>query len=234
MTDFDDLIGRVRACDPVQKQKIFQEIRDDIVIHDLEQAFGVRAEVILEAINRSADLTKRGVRGVIAETVFVLDVLPMLTGWRVEPLIGNPSYDACAVRDDDRIRIQVKMQRRRNYEPMMRRGSYVVEVQRTRTGDKHGVKTRPYRFGEFDVLAVCMQPSTHDWHSFMYAAAADLFPDSRDATVIKTLQPVSADPFEGGGIWTSNLSAVLDRCVSRRQRAVVPATRMGSGDVEFR
>lgn len=216
MSDFDDLIARVRACPPDQKQRIFHEIRDDIVIHDLELAFGVHAEVILEAISRSTDLTQRGVRGVIAETVFVLDVIPTLEGWRDDPPVGDLSYDACLHRENHRVRIQVKMQRRIKGEAMKQRGSYVVEVQRTRGGEKDGIKTRPYRFGEFDMLAVCMQASTRNWHAFMYASAADLLPDVRDATIIKTLQPVPAHTAEHEGIWTNNLPAALERIAGRQ------------------
>lgn len=94
---------------------------------------------------------------------------------------------------------------------MLRGGSHVVEVQRTRTGNKGGVKTRPYRFGEFDLLAVCMQASTGDWHSFMYIAANKLTADPRDKTIIKTFQVIP--DFENGdhGIWTKDLTTALDR-----------------------
>lgn len=217
MSDFEDLLARVRACPPDRKQRIFAEIRDDIIIHDLERVFGVRAEVILEAISRSTDLTQRGVRGVIAETVFVLDVIPTLADWRDEPPIGDLSYDACLCREDHRVRIQVKMQRRTKGEPMMQRGSFVVEVQRTRTGEKGGVATRPYRFGEFDMIAVCMQASTRDWHAFMYASAADLLPDVRDPGIIKTFQPVPSHTAEHEGIWTNDLSAALERFTGGRR-----------------
>ena len=162
MDSFENIVRAVRSCTPEQKQRIFNEIRDSILIHNLERTFGVRAEVILEAISRANDLTQRGVRGVIAETVFVLDVLPNATGWQSDPPVGDLSYDACLHKNDRRVRIQVKTQRRKAGAPMRQRGSYVVEVQRTRTGQKDGVSARPYRFGEFDLLAVCMwlQPET--------------------------------------------------------------------------
>lgn len=75
MNNFDELVRAVRACTPEQKQRIFLEVRDLILIHELEKTFNVRAEVILEAISRASDLTQRGVRGLIAETAFVLDVI---------------------------------------------------------------------------------------------------------------------------------------------------------------
>lgn len=211
MNNFDNLIQAVRSCTPEQKQRIFSEIRESILIHKLEQAFNVRAEVILEAISRASDLTQRGVRGVISETVFVMDVIPTLQGWQNEAPVGNMSYDACLVRGARRIRIQAKMQRKEKGKPMLRGGSHIVEVQRTRTGNKAGVTTRPYRFGEFDLLAVCMQASTGDWHSFMYVPANNLTPDHRDAKIIKTFQAIPS--FDNGdhGVWTKDLSTALER-----------------------
>jgi len=211
MDSFDDLVRAVRSCTPEQKQRIFQEIRDSILIHDLERTFGVRAEVILEAISRANDLTQRGIRGVIAETVFVLDVLPTATGWQSDPPVGDLSYDACLHKDGRRVRIQVKTQRRKAGQPMVQRGSYVVEVQRTRTGQKDGESTRPYRFGEFDLLAVCMWASTKDWHSFLYVPAAQLLPDERDKRIIKTFQPVPSYEDVDGDLWAKSLTTALDR-----------------------
>lgn len=38
---------------------------------------------------------------------------------------------------------------------------FMTETQKTRTGtDGEENQTRPYRYGEFDILAVSMQPST--------------------------------------------------------------------------
>jgi hypothetical protein len=45
---------------------------------------------------------------------------------------------------------------------------YAVEVQKTRSGEKKGQKTRPYRFGDFDILAVNLHPTTGDWKRFVY------------------------------------------------------------------
>jgi hypothetical protein len=153
MDDFEKLRLAVRGCNPEQKQQLFADIRDHIRIHDLERHFHVRAEIILEAISRAGDLTQRGVRGLIAETAFVLDILPKMEGWESDPPIGDVSYDACLKKEGRSIRIQVKMQRKVRGEPMLRRGLHVVEVQRTRTGKtKQGGDTRPYRFGEFEQL----------------------------------------------------------------------------------
>ncbi len=209
MDNFDQLIDAIRFCTPGEKQRIFSEIRDSIVIHELEKTFNARAEIILEAISRASDLTQRGVRGVIAETVFVLDVIPTVTGWQSNPPVGDVSYDACLQKDDRLVRIQVKTQRRKAGQPMMQGGSYVVEVQRTRKGEKDGLSTRPYRFGEFDLLAVCMWASTGDWHTFLYAPAAKLTADKRDKSIIKTMQPIPNYEKDDKGIWTKDLAVAL-------------------------
>jgi hypothetical protein len=211
MDSFDALMQAIERCSADQKQAIFQSIRQHISIHELEVGFNVRAEVILEAIRRASDLTQRGVRGIIAETTFALDVVPTMVGWTSEPIIGDAAYDTKLSRDNHSVRIQVKLQRKRLGKPMMRGGMYVVEVQRTRGGERDGRKTRPYRFGEFDLLAVCMEPSAKDWHAFLYASARALRPDCREPDIIDKFQFVPAFPAENDEIWTSDLSLALSR-----------------------
>lgn len=209
MNNRQELLSVIKSCTPEQKQEIFLAIRDSILIHDLERKFQVRAEVILEAIARSNDITQRGVRGLIAELVFVMDILPTVKSWQSDPPIGDVAYDACLVNGDCRVRIQVKMQRRVKGAPMIRAGSHVVEVQRTRTGTKNGSATRPYRFGEFDLLAVSMQASTGSWTSFMYAAATALTPKTARPDEIDTFQLIPA--IGDNGVWTNDLLTALDR-----------------------
>lgn len=94
---------------------------------------------------------------------------------------------------------------------MIQGGSYVVEVQRTRGGQRAGVSTRPYRFGEFDLLAVCMQASTGDWHSFLYAPAARLVADQTDKSIIKKFQAVPSYEMGDGDVWAKSLTTTLER-----------------------
>lgn len=217
MGDFEELLKHVWRCSREQKQRIFQEIRDEIQIHPLEREFNARAEVILEAIRRSNDLTKRGIRGVIAEATFVIEILPQLKGWMDITEEGNFAYDAHIRKGRRRVRIQVKMQRKKDQRPMKANEGYrdlpadvyVVEVQRTRGGkDAEGRATRPYRFGEFDLLAVCMEPSTRDWRRFMYAVADHLQPDPKDAKIIRKFQAV---PEKSDDVWTDNLEQCLKK-----------------------
>lgn len=210
MDSFEQLVDAVRSCTPEQKQRIFSEIRDSILIHELERTFNVRAEIILEAISRAGDFTQRGMRGVIAETVFVLDVLPTANGWLSEPPIEGVAYDVQLQKNGQRVRIQVKTQRRQDGKPMIKRSSYVVEVQRTRGGKRAGKDTRPYRFGEFDLLAVCMWASTGDWHSFLYAPAMRLKADPNDSTVIDKFQYLPIYEDGNGSVWTKNLIYALE------------------------
>src|SRR5690606_25833259 len=71
----------------------------------------------------------------------------------------------------------------------------------TRTGTDGGDnQTRPYRFGEFDVLAVSMQPSSGKWDCYMYSLGRWLLP-GRQPGEIATLQPVAKLPDD---FWTDN------------------------------
>jgi hypothetical protein len=119
------------------------------------------------------------------------------------------------------LRIQVKLQRKERQEPKLISKAqrnllvnppellYVVEVQRTRTGKRKKKvtnsvsdivdivpvdieETRPYRFGEFDVIAVNMHPSTGNWKRFMYTVGNWLIARPAPADqLIEIMQPVS-------------------------------------------
>ncbi len=80
-------------------------------IHPLEAEWRVPAEVILEAISRSPDLSKRGVRGLIAEAYFDQMISAGVPGWRKDMPVGNHSFDCRLCNADKEIRIQVKSQR---------------------------------------------------------------------------------------------------------------------------
>lgn len=183
---FQTLLSSIRKLSKEQKQIIFCEIRESIIVHKLENEFNISAETILEAISRASDITKRGVRGVIAETVFTQEVVSTLEGWQNCTPDGDYPYDVRLTDGQRYARIQVKLQRKERGQPKMRRPKgrtfgpadyYAVEVQRTRTGENGtGLQTRPYKFSEFDVIAVNMEPSTGDWRKFMYAHVSALGP----------------------------------------------------------
>jgi hypothetical protein len=204
-----------------------------LIPHPLEREWGIDADTILSAISRSSDLTKRGVRGIIAEAVFESNVVPIAagSGWDAVPITGDLSYDALLKKGDLSARVQIKLQRLENRTPKLyypnhyERGSlYVVEVQKTRSGERvameklqgssteipvtksHVEKTRPYRFGDFDILAVNMHPSCGDWNSFRYTLGSWLLPRLKDAALIEIFQPVAAVPND---VWTDDITTCL-------------------------
>jgi len=213
--------------------------------HSLEAEWGIDADTILSAINRSSDLTKRGVRGIIAEAVFVDEIIPAVSnsGWHLVEIDGDHPFDALLKKSDRSARIQVKLQRLEKGQPKLYYPKYyaegslfVVEVQKTRTGEKKTrakipatgetssmtetftEQTRPYSFGDFDILAVNMQPSNKDWRSFRYTVASWLLPRPRDERLIEIFQPVAARPND---IWTDDLGTCLEWFENGREARVL-------------
>jgi hypothetical protein len=204
-----------------------------LVPHPLEREWGIDADTILSAISRSSDLTKRGVRGIIAEAVFVDEIMPTVkrSGWHPVDVDGDHPYDAMLKKDELTARIQVKLQRLEKGVPKLyypkhyEQGTlFVVEVQKTRTGEKTSkkalpgtgttitttesvtVNTRPYNFGDFDILAVNMHPSTGSWKNFRYTVASWLLPRHANTSLVEIFQPVSAVPNDA---WTDDLDVCL-------------------------
>ena len=112
---------------------------------------------------------------------------------------------------------------------------YVVETQRTRGGrdQQTGQDTRPYRFGEFDILAVSLQPSTGDWTSFIYTVASWLLPRPKSRRLMLKFQPVPKSPND---VWTANLETCISwfrsherRKILSRSQYVVPGRRAPEG-----
>ncbi len=216
------------------EQLALRRFLERVVPHALEKSWGVDASAILDAIEKSSDLTRRGLRGILAEAIFESDVVPSLgQGWSAAPIDRNEDlpYDSLLVNGDERVRVQVKLQRSEKGSPKLfypkhyEEGSlYVVEVQKTRTGTvdvKQALPdsnetlmvtkstredTRPYRFGQFDILAVSMHPSTGDWKDFRYTVSDWLLPRYDEPFKIAVLQPVAKIP---NGVWTDDLPTCL-------------------------
>lgn len=224
------------SADDEVKESVLVELRRTIPIHSLEIKWSTTAEFILEAISRSQDITKRGVRGIIAELAFSEYVLkPMRSVWREHQLAGDLPYDALIEDAKGKIRIQTKNQRLvkgiplRPNATMVRlypdvEGWFVAETQKTRSGKPKKINasdidsatlideaelqsTRPYRFGEFDILSVCLQPSSGDWTRFMYTPARTLIASTKNPTLISTFQPVPSVP---SFAWTNNLVTCIE------------------------
>ncbi len=94
---------------------------------------------------------------------------------------------------------------------------WVVETQKTRGGLKKGVDTRPYRFDEFDILAVSMHPSTGKWSDFMYVPSRWLLPRSEKANLIMKFQPVSK---QADADWTDNILTCIKRYRSNKRKTI--------------
>ena len=207
----DQIRELLDSCSKEQRQSVFQELRKDFPIHEIEKTLNVEAEIILEAISRAGDLTLRGIRGIIAEAAFKTKVVGTLQGWIEQTPAGNHPFDFVLTDGHGDIRVQVKMQRQKNHRPMMANEGYrflpsdmhVVETQRTR-GGRHpttGENTRPYKFDEFDILAVALHPSTGDWSRFLYTVNSWLLPRAEDQNLMLKFQPVPAAPNQN---WTDD------------------------------
>ena len=229
----DEIKQAIDDLSPEDRRSL-RRFLEQLAPHKLEERWGIGGSVLLDAIEKSSDLTKRGLRGILAEAIFESDVVPELrNGWTASEINRDEDlpYDTLLIKEGRAVRVQVKLQRSEKGEPKLfhpkhyEQGSlYVVEVQKTRTGtttvnetlpdSSQKLKvtksktedTRPYRFGQFDVLAVNMQPSTNDWKSFRYTLGDWLLPRDNEPTKIAIFQPVSKLPNE---VWTDDLSECL-------------------------
>ena len=245
MSETYKIIERLIAECTAEERKALKLHLCRVLPHPLEDRWGIDADTILNAIDRASDLTKRGIRGIIAEAVFVNDVLPTVleSGWVSTQIAGDYPYDALLSRGSHFARIQVKLQRTEKGIPKLYYPNrypdmklFVVEVQKTRSGEKATTrtensdksdsrtqvvktKTRPYTFNDFDLLAVSMHPSTGNWHSFRYTVASWLLPRPKNPELIEVFQPVSEGTDE---TWTEDLNTCLDWLVSGQYQSVLP------------
>lgn len=207
---------RLIAAGDYERREIFQWLREGQRLHPLEDEFGAPAEVILEAISRSSDLTKRGVRGVIAEAMFAVVVVAQLEDWEDITPSGNQPFDFLLKNRNEKVSIQLKMQRQKAHRPMTANQGYrilssdywVVETQKTRGGKgTSGQDTRPYRFGEFQILAVSLHPSTGNWSDFLFTLSDWLLPRGDNPDQLLKFQPV---PKVENDEWTSKLEVAIE------------------------
>ncbi|MGD0792708.1 MAG: hypothetical protein ABR920_13155 [Terriglobales bacterium] len=227
----------IESLTPSELESLTSYLRSKLPMHALEQKWRISYELILDAIYRSQDIVQRGVRGVIAEAVFEAKVLPAIRGWRAMPVIGDLPYDFNIRRDSDQreIKIQVKLQRTQGGAPLIRAvfgpDTFIVEVQKTRSGTKRKrkgaldaksaptapEKTRPYQFGDFDIIAVNMQPSTQDWSRFMYTVGSWLMARAGDKKLIEIMQPVSRNRSD---VWTDSIEECINWFLSGQRKVV--------------
>ena len=235
-------------CSSEEQAALFRELRARHLIHEFEGIIGAPAEMILEAVHRAPELTRRMLKGVIADAAFrQFAVLALAeSGWRDVTPVGNFAYDYGLDDGTGTVTVQVKLQRSAQGAPVVKNGArfgfgetvHIVETQKTRTGaDGENNRTRPYRYGEFDILAVSMQPSTAKWDRYMYTLGRWLLP-GRNKGEIATLQPVAMGPNE---FWTDDFRTatqwfrtedagkrMADTAAAAKKRSAKAATRKKS------
>ncbi|WP_348262859.1 hypothetical protein P8935_24090 [Telmatobacter sp. DSM 110680] len=226
----DEVLRVLETLSDSEAQEVARYLRKRLLAHPLESKWNTQWELILDAIARSEDISQRGLRGLIAEAAFESRVVASLVGWKQVPVVGERPYDfklESTTVANLAVTIQVKLQRMEKGIPLLASNSlrcypddfFIVEVQKTRNGEDGEGKTRPYRFGEFDILAVSMHPSTADWSKFMYTVGNWLLPRAKagEEKQIKVLQPVSGVPDD---VWTDNLSVCIGWFLGKEKRTV--------------
>lgn len=220
------------AASPDDRRRIFQDLRKEFPIHELEREWNAPSEVVLAAIARATDLTQRGLKGVIAEAAFGQTVVVPLQsdGWADDTPTGDIPFDFRLKDKLGTVKVQVKNQRKEAQVPKLWRkqpGVYVTETQRTRSGtDSAGQDTRPYKFGEFDILAVCLHPSTNDWGKFLYTVGNWLLPRDSNKKLVAVMQPV--DP-KASSDWTSDFATAVSWYRSGIKRTIAIPVVPNSG-----
>lgn len=241
MSDIDEVKRLLARLDESQLRQVHAYLRNLLPKHPVEERLMISAEAMLDALDRAGDFTVRMIRGVFAEAAFATEALPELAGrWRLLPLPSNdPPYDFLLTdlaKPDappeglqyPKVRVQIKMQRSQGKQPLPASeiwstrvkwpsDHYVVEVQKSRKGEKNGKATRPYRFNEFDVLAVSLGPARGRWGVFMYTVERWLLPNPEDESEILTFQPVAPSDNDS---WTSDFNRVVEWLRSGEQRRI--------------
>jgi hypothetical protein len=216
------------ACTPEQREELVRLVRLEYRVHRIEREWNTSAEVVLEALARAGELTQRMFKGILAEAACKVEIIDKLTGWEDVTPPGVHPFDFVVQRGSDRATIQTKLQRKQGGKPFMyrvpgRRGPatpfYVVETQKSRRGADRssGANTRPYRFGEFDVLAVCMEPATGDWSQFRFTVGNWLIPRQEAPDLIAVYQPVS---LEFNDDWTNSLATAVAWSQAKRTKTI--------------
>ena len=222
------LKAQIRALNEEEKRLLYHQLKREVEPHTLELEWDIDGDYILTAIQLAPDITRRGVRGILAEAKLGTDVIAALEGkgWREVVATTDQPYDYLIEDAGGPVKIQVKNQRREKGEPLTaksrfkRADYYIVETQKTRSGkDKEGATTRAYRFDEFNILAVCLQPSTGSWNDFLFTVARWLLPSDKNPNWIGTYQPVPTGKNE---VWADDLEVAIQWLRGGEEKSVLP------------
>ena len=109
----DDILA---GCSESERRELFKALLATEQVHELEAMLKAPAAVILEAIHRAPELTRRMLRGIIADAAFARYTIPRLqaNGWRDVTPPGNFAFDHLVEDSHGKISIQVKLQRSEN------------------------------------------------------------------------------------------------------------------------
>lgn len=230
MSDLDEVKRLLDRMDEKERRGVAAYVRSLLPRHPVEDRLMISSEGILDALDRAGDFTFRMIRGVFAEAAFATDVLPTISDrWRLLPIAGERAFDflltdlpvetvPAPTAVFPSVRLQVKMQRSERQEPLHANevwtkrvrwpeDHFIVELQKSRKGQKSGVSTRPYRFNEFDLVAVSLGPALGKWSAFIYTVARWLLPDPADPGNILLYQPVA--PSEND-CWTTDFNRAVE------------------------
>lgn len=157
----------------------------------------VKPEILLDALNFANEFTFRNLRGLISE--YYLRQRLIKNGFVLLPTEQNDPFDFKIEKNNKIFTIQLKLQRQSAGQPIFTQdiskklpaGFYVSEIQRCRNGfDRKGFSTRPYKFTDFDILAVCLEPVTKDWHDFTFCLTSNLLADPKHPSNIFKYQAI--------------------------------------------
>jgi hypothetical protein len=207
--DFNKLLLILKRCDKNQLEIIAKHLDIKPFSHPLEKLINVKAEILLDSLLRSSYITLNGIRGIIAESTFNSLIVKDSKRWKDIPAGAQNPYDFILEDNAGQVRIQIKLQRKVENLPWIRTdGCAVVETYRTRSGKtKDGESSRPYRYGEFDLLGVCMEPSHGTWESFLYIPQKYLKSDKDNIKFLHKLQSVPLIPKDN---WTTSLDEAVE------------------------
>lgn len=151
----------------------------------LDQQLHLSPLVLIKALSFANPFAIRTIRSVISE--YYLYEYLLQQKYNFLPVHQNDPFDFAVQKNNNQIiKIQLKLQRQQRGTPIDK-----VEVQRARNGfDKNGNKTRPYQFCDFDVLAVCLEPSTKNWTDFVFIKSENLKADKNNPNNINKMQKI--------------------------------------------
>lgn len=217
--NFPELDAFLAKLDDDERAYVYQSLRALQPPHPLEKSWNTTADLILAAIARAGDFIQRGVRGLLAEAAFEEFVLPQYPQFSAVTPPSELAYDFMLATPRGDVRIQAKNQRLESKQPLRinskvkgsAKQAYAAETQKSRTGkDAQGEQTRAYRDSEFDILAVCMHPSSGSWDDFQFTLTRYLRRHKKNPAWLDTLQPVpipgESDPVVSATVWTADLA----------------------------